>query len=333
MSLFWVGTGFVYKYPLRNLVTKSYLYEAMAEAMEYTIFYSWQSDSDRSINRDFIRAALEDAAAAIRQGAQVEDFPRIDSGMENQSGSPEIAAVMFKKIRDSAIFVGDVTLVGTIPPRGRGAAKRVPNPNVSLEMGYAAGRLGYERIIGVMNLKNGRPEEQPIDARNKRFPITYRLDSADQADATEVKARLAAELKEAIQDVVECEYLAVNDAIKRLDVNCIAVIHSAGNMPRFHVPRPGTVALGSSSGIDTLVLAQAIPRLLDLNIIACFFNDIESSFGYEWTYFGKRVLATLRMGPNANTRQESSDAGSGSGKQIGDQAGPGAAFASEGKSR
>src|SRR5260370_37228376 len=114
--------------------------------MEYTIFYSWQSDSDRSINRDFIRAALEEAAAAIRQGAQVEDFPRIDSGLENESGSPEIATVMFKKIRDSAIFVSDVTLVGTIPARGRGAAKRVPNPNVSLEMGYAAGRIGYERI-------------------------------------------------------------------------------------------------------------------------------------------------------------------------------------------
>lgn len=266
--------------------------------MQYTVFYSWQSDSDRSINRDFIRAALEDAAAAIRQGANIEDFPRIDSGMENRSGSPEIAAVMFKKIRDSVIFVGDMTLVGTIPPRGRGAPKRVPNPNVSVELGYAAGRIGYERIIGVMNLKNGRPEELPIDYRNKRFPITYKLDSADQADAAQVRTQLASELKQAIEEVIECEYLAVDDAIKRLDVNCIAVIHQAGNMPQFHVPRPGTVTLGSSSGIDTLVLAQAIPRLLDLNIIACFFNEAESSFGYEWTYFGKRVLVKLGMQPH-----------------------------------
>jgi len=182
--------------------------------MEYTISYSWQSDSDRTINRDFIGTALEEAVAAIRQGAQVEDFPRIDSGMENQSGSQEIATIMFKKIRDSAIFVGDMTLVGTIPPRGRGAPKRVPNPNVSIEMGYAAGRIGYERIIGVMNANKGRPEELPIDYRNKRFPITYRLDLPDQADASEVKAQLAKELKEAIEEVIECEYLAVDDTIR-----------------------------------------------------------------------------------------------------------------------
>ncbi len=36
---------------------------------------------------------------------------------------------------------------------------------------------------------------------------------------------------------------------------------AAGKMPSFHVPRPRTVTLGSASGIDTLVLAQAIPRL------------------------------------------------------------------------
>jgi hypothetical protein len=269
--------------------------------MEYTIFYSWQSDSDRSINRDFIRGALEDAAAVIRQGAQVEDFPRVDSDMENQSGSPEIASIMLKKIRESAIFVGDLTLVGTIQRRGRGSPKRVPNPNVAVEMGYALGRLGHERTIGVMNTNVGRPEELPIDFRNKRFPITYQLGAADQADTGEVRSRLAEDLRVAIEEVIEFESLVVADAIKRLDLNCIAVIHAAGGMMRFNVPRPGTVALGSASGIDSLVLAQAVPRLLDLNIIACDFNEKESSFGYEWTYFGKGVVRKWGVRPTGTT--------------------------------
>jgi hypothetical protein len=269
--------------------------------MEYTIFYSWQSDSDRSINRDFIRAALDEAAAAIKRGTQVEDFPRIDSDMENQSGSPEIASIMFKKIRESAIFVGDLTLVGTIQRKGKGAPKRVPNPNVAVEMGYAFGRLGHERIIGVMNTNTGRPEELPIDFRNKRFPMTYQLGSAEQPDAAEVRSQLAEDLRIAIEEVIEFESLAVADAIKRLDLNCIALVHAAGNMARFNVPRPGTVTLGSASGIDTLVLAQAVPRLLDLNIIACDFNEKESTFGYEWTYFGKGVVRKLGMRPTGTT--------------------------------
>jgi hypothetical protein len=44
-------------------------------------------------------------------------------------------------------------------------------------------------------------------------------------------------------------------------------------------------------------LAQAVPRLLDLNIIACDFNEKDSTFGYKWTYFGKGVVRKLGMRP------------------------------------
>jgi len=58
---------------------------------------------------------------------------------------------MFNRIRRSAIFVGDMTLVGTIAKAGSGNLKLVPNPNVLMEMGYAAGTIGWGRIICVMN--------------------------------------------------------------------------------------------------------------------------------------------------------------------------------------
>jgi hypothetical protein len=263
--------------------------------MEYTIFYSWQSDSDRSTNWDFIRAALDDAAATMREEANVEYFPRVEAGMENTSGSPEIASIMLQKIRDSAIFVGDLTLVGTIPQKGRRAAKRVANPNVLIEIGYALGRIGVERVITVMNTAKGRPEELPIDFRNKRFPLTYEL-QLNQKDAEDVKSRLTHELTEAIQAVVDVEYLTVEDSIKRLDVHCHSLIRRVGNQPFFAVPGPGQLAFGAPAERDSFVLAQAIPRLLDLKLIECRYDPQRQLFGYQWTYTGRLLLRRLGMG-------------------------------------
>src|ERR1700680_3596064 len=121
-------------------------------SVEYPVFYSWQNDLPKKCNRTFIRGALEEAVRRVVAAAQVEDPPRVDSGMEGIAGSPEVATVMFQKIDRCALFVADTTLVGTSPPSEPDEQpKRVPNPNVSLEMGYAAGRIGWDRIICVMN--------------------------------------------------------------------------------------------------------------------------------------------------------------------------------------
>src|SRR3954462_960233 len=142
--------------------------------MEYTIFYSWQTDSPERSNRAFIRDCLKDAAAAISANAKIEPSPRVDSGMEGVCGTPEVASVMFQKIDKCAVFVGDMTLVGAIEPSKHGKErKRVPNPNVLLEMGYAASRIGWQRVICVINEHFGKRAELPFDVRNRRFPIDY----------------------------------------------------------------------------------------------------------------------------------------------------------------
>ena len=72
--------------------------------MEPTIFYSWQSDSPGHCNRNFIRKALDEAVALILPTGTVNDSPRVDSGMERIAGSPEVASVMFDKIKKSAFL-------------------------------------------------------------------------------------------------------------------------------------------------------------------------------------------------------------------------------------
>lgn len=258
--------------------------------MEYSIFFSWQSDSDKAHNLTFIRQALNEAVAQIRSQDGVNDFPIVESGMERTSGSPEVATVMFNKIRSSAIFLADVTTVGTIEMTGGRGKKPVPNPNVMVEMGYAAGTIGWGRIICVMNEKYGRVEKLPVDVRNRRFPIRYKLGGEQMHKSEEIKTVLMADIKHAIEAVVYTDYQATRDAERRLDVNCIQVVAYFRNVPFFNSPPPGYFDKDAFGDINPAIINAAIPRLLDLNLVHCDFNSEANKYAYHWTYLGKMYI-------------------------------------------
>lgn len=132
------------------------------------IFWSWQADSDAALNRNFIQDCLERAAKELtRSNVAVVEVDRDTKGV---GGSPEIAQTILRKIRSSDVFVWDGTLVYSTP-------RPAPNPNVMIELGYAHAVLGDGRLVGVMNVANGRgPDDLPFDLRSRRWPIIYELD-------------------------------------------------------------------------------------------------------------------------------------------------------------
>ena len=134
-----------------------------------------RSDLPKKCNRRFIREALDEAVRRVVAEGQVEDSPRVDDGMDGIAGSPEVASVMFQKIEVCALRRRHHTRRNDPHRPANDPPKRVPNPNVSLEMGYAAGRIGWDRIICVMNEAYGERKDLPFDVRNRRFPIDYNL--------------------------------------------------------------------------------------------------------------------------------------------------------------
>jgi hypothetical protein len=247
---------------------------------EYSIFYSWQSDADPATNWEFIRGALDLAVAEIKQTNGFE-IPIVDSGMERVGGMPEVATIMFDKIRGAAIFVGDVTLVGEIKQHGNKPTKKTANPNVLMEMAYAGAKLGWQRVICVMNQKFGKTEKLPVDIRNRRWPIRYKLPSEDKM-ADEVKAKLVEDLKEAIKAIIYVDTQAVAEAIRRFDSNCIQVAEASRHHPSFHAPNPDDAL--------TRVMNAAIPRLLDLGLIHCDSDSRQCLYAYHWTYLGRMFI-------------------------------------------
>ena len=259
--------------------------------MTCTIFYSWQSDTPSSCNRTFIRNAIDVAIAGLPQTAEVSESPRVESGMEGVAGTPEVATVMFDKIRKSAVFIGDVTLVGSVESADERCEKRLPNPNVLLETGFAAGTMGWGRIICVMNEHFGRSQDQPFDLRNRRFPIRYSSDPGHPEGRGETKAELAKCVQLAIKTVMASRLAAAQEAVASLDINCLNLMHAHAANDRFAAPDPRATVIGGA--LDTARFNSAVVRLLDLRLLKAEVDPAGKLYAYHWTYLGKESLIIL----------------------------------------
>ena len=198
------------------------------------VFWSWQSDTHQPSGRYFVRAGLDRAVEALAAHPDLEDAerPSVDSDTSDVSGSPPIADTVLQKIRECAVFVADVTPVAATP-----GGKKVPNPNVMIELGYAIAEVGLQRIVLVMNQAEGaRLSALPFDLRHWRGPLTYSL----HRDATEDRH------EEMLDGLVE-------DLVARLGP-CLA--NAAGNRP------PALVQEGvPADPTDPAVWAGAMPSV------------------------------------------------------------------------
>jgi hypothetical protein len=253
---------------------------------DVTVFYSWQSDLDASTTRNLIRKAIQRAVRTVSSGVAVADSPRLDQDTKGIAGTPAITQTIFHKIESSAVFVADVTIVcrHSAPQREE---KGFPNPNVMLELGYAAATIGWDRIILVMNAEFGNPQLLPFDLRNRRFPLQFH---ASNGNDERLLARMAESLEEAISVCLAQSYQAAHDVVARLDTGCLAILkRHAGNSAFWEEVQEGHDPLGQLFGVTH----AAIRRLLEMKVIRSFEYDNAHGFAYRWTYLGREVLKLL----------------------------------------
>lgn len=162
----------------------------------HTIFYSWQSDLPKDTNLNAIRQSLRDASSLVEseiEGTRIE----VDEATRDTTGSPNIPKTIFDKISASDIFICDLTTINTAAPT---EFRRVPNPNVLIELGYAVATLGWERIVMVFNKAHGTfPQDLPFDIdRHRSTPFEIK----DKKD-NNGKSQLSQVIKVAVQAIIE----------------------------------------------------------------------------------------------------------------------------------
>jgi hypothetical protein len=168
--------------------------------MRKTVFWSWQSDLPPDVTKDFIKGALSQALKRAASELELESADRIelDHDTKGEAGMVEIVATIFNKIDDCEVFVADITPVASIQSKTRD--KKIPNPNVLIELGYAMREVGHKRVIAVSNLAfGGEHEELPFDLRHRRGAITYTLASTNDPSLAKTRNRLIDELTVALK--------------------------------------------------------------------------------------------------------------------------------------
>ncbi|MEB2774557.1 hypothetical protein SYJ56_04525 [Algoriphagus sp. D3-2-R+10] len=166
--------------------------------MKFNIFYSWQSDLPNKTNHTAIENALKKAIKNIKK----DEFDleiAIDRDTKGLSGTPDINKAIFDKIKNSQIFVGDISIINSKSDIDR----KCPNPNVLIELGFATGVLKWDKVISVFNKNYGSPEDLPFDLKFRR-PLTYNA-SEEFSDIDS----LVTDLEKAIKSIIS-DYKHVN---------------------------------------------------------------------------------------------------------------------------
>lgn len=158
------------------------------------IFYSWQNDIENKFNRNFIKDCLEHAIKQLNQEFEIEEALRLDHDTKDVAGSPDIVSTILNKIKESDVFIGDITFIAKSQD-----GKHCPNPNVLIELGYALSRLGDGRVVNIMNSSFGKPDKNlPFDLAHKRWPIVYSLNEDNYTNKSTAKKELVASIKSAL---------------------------------------------------------------------------------------------------------------------------------------
>lgn len=195
--------------------------------MEFTLFYAWQNDTPKEINRFFIKNVLKDAIKAIRKDADINDSPRLEHDTKGVPGMPDIMSTIMNKISSAGIFVGDLTFIAS-----SATGKLTPNPNVMFELGYALSELGDTRIVTIINEAYGQTNKLPFDIISRKHPISYTLTEGQQM-SSEDRSKIVNQIAEALRLIIKKEPLSKLDPSLRRKVENIIrdSEHEVADMP------------------------------------------------------------------------------------------------------
>ena len=181
--------------------------------MKYTIFYSWQSDTNPNFNWVLIRDCINSAVKNIENKGKLKGifFNELQESTSNIPGSPDIVETIEERIDNCDIFICDLTITNShdwilaaLEANPDLPYKFSPNSNVYGEYNRALGNLSSDVVIAVMNTFYGNPKKNdkiiPFDARQKRFPFQYTCASEDQID--EAKSILISFFENAIRESI-----------------------------------------------------------------------------------------------------------------------------------
>lgn len=208
------------------------------DKIKINIFYSWQSDLPNNKNRGFISDALKRATEKIYKSRKVISEIKIESDSRNEVGTPDLVESIFKKIDSCDLFIADISIINN-----QAVGRKVPNPNVLLELGYAAKSLGWSKIICLYNSEFSPVEALPFDIRSRK-PIVYNTSNSSSGEKQRVVSMLETQLAEIVDFGLEDKKLyskqkrIIDLAMQAILIDiCTLIFRKGSNADRFNYTR------------------------------------------------------------------------------------------------
>lgn len=186
--------------------------------MKNTVFYSWQSDLPNNTNRGYIESCIQTAITQLNKSEEFCLDVTLDRDTKDEAGTPDIANTIFTKIEKAKIFIADISIINS-----SSTGRKTPNPNVLIELGYAAKVLGWDKIICIFNADYGSFEDLPFDIKFRR-PLVYSL---NEKEKSEVKKYLSKAIQKNIMELHSKGLLSddINEYIKiQADTQILTII-------------------------------------------------------------------------------------------------------------
>lgn len=251
--------------------------------MNYTVFFSWQSDLPNKENRNAIKDSINKAIKSLNSQFTGASFSYDESTL-NKSGSPDICGSIIEKIEKCDIFICDISIINK-----RSIFRKCPNPNVIFELGYASSHLGWDRIICLFNTNYGKIEQLPFDINHKRI-IAYFPGEADY------KKRLAGILQESMKLMLKngILYNPLKDNMKGKIDYCILEITKQLTCLLYGTHSMSD-ALGKTNELLALNEKEIIDKLLDDHEVLGYFtnNDLQYVRTYLDSIFSALTSSVL----------------------------------------
>ena len=135
---------------------------------EFTLFFSWQSDKNKT--NKVLSEALNKAVNNIKiyHGYTI----NVEESTSNTPGSPQIVQTILNKIDSCDIFLADITPVCDYSKQlgnSQSIIKQVPNPNVLMELGYAMSAVGMDYTICAAHQGEWNSNDLPFDINHNRI--------------------------------------------------------------------------------------------------------------------------------------------------------------------
>ncbi len=263
--------------------------------MKVNIFYSWQSDLSNNKNRNLIESCLRNAVKQLKNEIiEVSEFS-IESDSRNDIGTPDLAESIFSKIEKCDILVADISIINA-----ESNCRPTPNPNVLLEVGFAAKAISWSNILCIYNSEYGKVELLPFDIRTRK-PIVYNT----LKGIPESKNALIKSFKTQIKDIIynrimdKKEYLStkhnIDLALQSILIDLCNIVFDENSTDKYNYDK----LLHMSAETLTKILSHKqflgfyLYRNIETNIdefIKFFNDDLETYFLNEKE---KKILAKL----------------------------------------